>query len=83
MCLPGPGEGWSAAGKNPKCGRFGVNMGESNKYYVTVEVDRCIIPGGLMICATNKDIAAQKAEMKIALQMRDAISVRAINVREG
>jgi hypothetical protein len=58
-------------------------MGEPNKYYVTVEVDRCIIPGGLMICAATKDIAAQKAEMKIALQMRDAISVRAIHVREG
>jgi len=58
-------------------------MGEVNKYYVTVSVDRCIIPGGIMIHAANKDIAAQKAEMKIALQMRDAISVKAINVREG
>jgi hypothetical protein len=58
-------------------------MGEANKYYVTVSVDRCIIPGGIMIQAENKDSAAQKAEMKIALQMRDAISVKAINVREG
>jgi hypothetical protein len=58
-------------------------MGEPNKYYVTVEVDRCVIPGALMICAANKNVAAEKAEMKIALQRRDAISVRAINVREG
>jgi hypothetical protein len=58
-------------------------MGETNKYYVTVAVDRCVIPGGVMIRALNRDLAAQKAEMKVALQMQDAITVQAINVREG
>jgi hypothetical protein len=58
-------------------------MGEANNYYVTVSVDQCIIPGGIMIRAENKEIAAQKAEMKVALQMRGAISVKAINVRDG
>jgi hypothetical protein len=57
-------------------------MGETNKYYVTVAVDRCIIPGGVLVCAANKDVAAQIAEMKIALQMRDAITVKAVKVRE-
>ncbi len=58
-------------------------MGEANKYYVTVAVDRYIIPGRVVIRATNKDLAAQKAELKLALRMRDAITVRAINVQEG
>jgi hypothetical protein len=58
-------------------------MGEANNYYVIVAVDHCIIPGGVMIRAANKDVAAQRAEMKIALQMRDAIIVQAIDVREG
>jgi hypothetical protein len=58
-------------------------MGETNKYYVTVAVDRCVIPGGVMIRATSRDAAAQRAEMKVALQMQDAITVQAINVREG
>ena len=58
-------------------------MGEANKYYVTVAVDQCIIPGGVMILAANEDAAARRAEMKIALRMRDAITVRAIYVREG
>jgi hypothetical protein len=58
-------------------------MGEANKYYVTVAVDQCIIPGGVMILAANEDVAAQRAEMKVALRMRDAITVRAIYVREG
>jgi hypothetical protein len=58
-------------------------MGESNKYDVTVAVDRCIIPGGILIHAANRDAAAQKAELKVALRMRDAITVKAINVREG
>jgi hypothetical protein len=58
-------------------------MGEANKYYVTVAVDQCIIPGGMMIFAANEDAAAQRAEMKVALRMRDAITVRAIYVREG
>jgi hypothetical protein len=57
-------------------------MGEMNKYYVTVAVDRCIIPGSIMICAANEDAAAQRAEMKVALQNRDAITVRAVQVRE-
>jgi len=46
-------------------------------------VDQCIIPGGVMILAANEDVAAQRAEMKVALRMRDAITVRAIQVREG
>jgi hypothetical protein len=58
-------------------------MGEANKYYVTVAVDRCIVPGAVLIRAANKDVAAERAEMKVALQMRDAISVKAINVQEG
>ena len=57
-------------------------MGETNKYYVTVAVDRCIIPEGILIRATNSEAAARRAEMKVALQMRDAISVTAVNVRE-
>jgi len=58
-------------------------MGEANKYYVTVSVDRRIVPGAVLIRAANKDAAAERAEMKVALQMRDAISVKAINVQEG
>ena len=58
-------------------------MDEANKYYVTVAVDRCTIPGQVLIRAANKDVAARKAEMKFALKMRDAITVRAINVQEG
>ncbi len=57
-------------------------MGETNQYYVTVAVDRCIIPGSIMIRADNKDAAAQRAEMKVALQNRDAITVKAVRVRE-
>jgi hypothetical protein len=57
-------------------------MGEANKYYVTVAVDRCIVPGGILVRAANRDAAAQRAEMKVALRVRDAISVVAINVRE-
>jgi hypothetical protein len=60
-----------------------INMAEASNYYVTVSVDHCIIPAGVMIRAANKDAAAQRAEMKIALQMRDAIIVKAIDVREG
>jgi hypothetical protein len=59
-----------------------VHMEEANKYYVTVAVDRCVIPGGILVRAANNEAAAQCAEMKVALQMRDAISVRAVNVRE-
>jgi hypothetical protein len=58
-------------------------MGEANKYYVTVAVDQCVIPGAVMILAANEDVAAQRAEMKVALRMRDAITVRAVYVREG
>jgi hypothetical protein len=57
-------------------------MGEANQYYVTVAVDQCIIAGSVMIRAENKDAAAQRAEMKIALRMRDAITVKAIKVRD-
>jgi hypothetical protein len=53
---------------------------DANKYYVTVAVDRCVIPGGVIIRAANKDVAAEKAEMKVALRMRDAITVKAIIV---
>ena len=60
----------------------GVIMGEANKYYVTVAVDQCIIAIAVIVRAENKDAAAQRAEMKVALQMRDAITVRAINVRD-
>jgi len=35
-----------------------------------------------MIRAENKDAAAPRAAMKIALQMRDAITVKPINVRD-
>jgi hypothetical protein len=58
-------------------------MIEANKYYVTVAVDHCRIPRGVMIYAENEEAAAKRAEMKIALQMRDAITVKAINVRDG
>ena len=58
-------------------------MGEANKYYVTVAVDQSVIPGAVMILAANEDAAAQRAEMKVALRMRDAITVKAIYVREG
>ncbi len=58
-------------------------MEEANKYCVTVAVDRCIIPGPILILAANRDAAARTAEMKVALRMREAITVTAINVREG
>jgi hypothetical protein len=61
----------------------GAHMEEANKYYVTVAVDRCIIPEAILILAANSAAAAQRAEMKVALRMHDAISVMAINVREG
>jgi hypothetical protein len=60
-----------------------IYMAEASNYYVTVSVDHCIIPGGVMIRAASKDVAAQRAEMKVALQMRDAIVVKAIEVREA
>jgi hypothetical protein len=60
-----------------------IYMAEACNYYVTVSVDHCIIPGAVMIRAANKDAAAQRAEMKVALQMRDAITVKATDVREG
>jgi hypothetical protein len=63
-------------------GIFEAHMEEANKYYVTVAVDRCIIPGGILVRAASNEAAAQRAEMKVALQMRDAISVTAVNVRE-
>jgi hypothetical protein len=59
-----------------------AHMGETNKYYVIVAVDRCIIPGGILVRATNRDAAARRAEMKVALRIRDAISVTVISVRE-
>jgi predicted secreted protein len=58
-------------------------MGETNKYYVTVAVDRNVIPGAVLIRAADKNAAAERAEMKVALQMREAISVKAISVREA
>jgi hypothetical protein len=58
-------------------------MVEANKYFVTVAVDRCVVPGRVMIRAANKHVAAQEAEMKVALRMRDAITVQAINVQDG
>jgi hypothetical protein len=58
-------------------------MEEANKYYVTVAVDRCIIPGSIPILAADRDAAARTAELKVRLRMRDAITVMAINVREG
>ena len=66
--------------KNPKS-RWN-EMKEANEYYVTVAEDYCI-PRGVMIYAENEEAAAKRAEMKIALQMRDAITVKAINVRDG
>jgi 3D (Asp-Asp-Asp) domain-containing protein len=67
--------------KNSKSRRN--EMKEANKYYVTVAVDHCVIPRGVMIYAENEEAAVKRAEMKIALQMRDAITVKAINVRDG
>jgi hypothetical protein len=58
-------------------------MGEANKYYVTVAVDQRIIAGRVLIRAANSDGAAQKAEMKFAAKMPDAITVQAIRVQEG
>jgi hypothetical protein len=60
-----------------------IYMAEASNYYVTVSVDHGIISAGVMIRAANKDVAAQRAEMKVALQVRDAITVKAIDVREG
>jgi hypothetical protein len=57
-------------------------MEEAKKYYVTVAVDQCIIPGGILVRAANNQAAAERAEMKVALRMRNAISVTAVNVRE-
>jgi hypothetical protein len=59
-----------------------LNIGEVQKYYVLVAVDRCLILG-VIIRAENEDAAVQRAEMKVAIRMRDAITVQAINVREG
>jgi hypothetical protein len=42
-------------------------MAEASNYYVIVSVDHCIIPGAVMIRAASKDVAAQRAEMKVAL----------------
>lgn len=58
-------------------------MVEANKYYVTVAVDRCVVPGRVMVHAANKNVAAREAEMKVAFKMRDAITVQAINVQDG
>jgi len=58
-------------------------MGEANKYYVTVAVDQRIIPMVMVIRATNNKVAAEKAELKVATQVRDAISVKTVTVREG
>ena len=63
-------------------GIFEAHMEEAKQFYVTVAVDRCIIPGGILVRAANSEAAALRAEMKVALQMRDAISVTAVNVRE-
>jgi hypothetical protein len=57
-------------------------MEEAKKYYVTVAVDQCIIPGGILVRAANNQAAAERAEMKVSLRMRNAISVTAVNVRE-
>jgi hypothetical protein len=59
------------------------NMGEASKYYVTVAVNRRIIAGRVLIRAANRDVAAQKAEMKFAVRMRDAITIQAVSVQEG
>ena len=70
--------------KNPKdCGSLRVNMGEANRYYVTVAVDQRIIPMVMVIRATNNKVAAEKAVLKVATQVRDAISVKTVTVREG
>jgi hypothetical protein len=61
----------------------GAHMEEANRYYVTVAVDRCMIPGPMLVFAADRDAAARTAEMKVALRMRDAITVMAITVREG
>jgi len=58
-------------------------MGEANKYYVTVAVDQRIIPMVMVIRAANNKVAAEKAELKVATQVRDAISVKTVTVREG
>jgi hypothetical protein len=60
-----------------------AHMEEANKYYVTVAVDRCIIPGPIVVLAVDRDAAARSAEMKIAVRIRDAITVMEISVREG
>jgi hypothetical protein len=57
-------------------------MSEANNYYVTLAVDRRIA-GPFLIRAANREGAAQKAEMKFAVKMRDAITVQAISVQEG
>ena len=60
-----------------------AHMEEAKKYYVTVAVDSCVIPEAILILAATRAAAAQRVEMKVALRMHDAITVRAINVREG
>jgi hypothetical protein len=48
-----------------------------------VAVDRCIIPVPMLVLAADREAAARTAEMKVALRIRDAITVMAINVQEG
>jgi hypothetical protein len=62
---------------------YEAHMEEARKYYVTVAVDSCVIPEAILILAANRAAAAQRVEMKVALRMHDAITVRAIKVREG
>ena len=55
-------------------------MDETTTYYVTVAVNGHVLPGRVKIVAASECSAAEKAEMRVTLKMRDAITVKAIKV---
>ena len=58
-------------------------MDETHTYYVAVAVDRHVLPERVKIEAVSKSAAAEMAEMAVAIKVRDAIAVKAINVRKA
>ena len=57
-------------------------MDEAHTYYVTVAVDRHVLPERVKIVAVSKSAAAEMAERAVAIKVRDAIAIKAINVRK-
>ncbi len=58
-------------------------MDETHTYYVTVAVDRHVLPERVKIVAVSKSAAAEMAETAVAMTVRDTIAVKAINVRKA